>query len=118
MPLTKSGQQATMGAKKPGLMTIIKGGMKILAGRVRRDTQKDEQGKNLCTQMSETCLGAYNSVINTTRIRDVHTMNSDRQPERCYKPSPAIWCSIFEITKHVLCQPLLSRPETSQIAFR
>lgn len=45
MPLTKSGQQATMGAKKPGLMTIIKGGMKILAGRVRRDTQKDEQEK-------------------------------------------------------------------------
>jgi hypothetical protein len=47
-PTTESGKQASVGTeKKPGFMTMVKGEMKILAGKMSGDEHKVEEGKRI-----------------------------------------------------------------------
>ena len=48
LPTTSMGKRESVGAeKKPGFMTVVKGEMKILAGKMSRDEQKVEEGKKI-----------------------------------------------------------------------
>ncbi|KAH0834206.1 hypothetical protein J3R83DRAFT_11518 [Lanmaoa asiatica] len=48
LPTTMEDKRASLGAeKKPGFMTVVKGEMKILAGKVSGDEHKVEEGKKL-----------------------------------------------------------------------
>lgn len=47
-PAASTGKRASVGTeKKPGLMTMVKGEMKILAGKMSGDEHKVEEGKKL-----------------------------------------------------------------------
>lgn len=48
LPASRAGKRASVGAeKKPGFMTMVKGEMKILAGKMSGDEHKVEEGKKL-----------------------------------------------------------------------
>lgn len=48
LPTTRTGKRASVGAeKKPGFMTMVKGEVKILAGKMSGDEQKVEEGKKI-----------------------------------------------------------------------
>ncbi|KAG8215375.1 hypothetical protein J3R82DRAFT_8973 [Butyriboletus roseoflavus] len=44
---TNTGKPAPVGAEKPGFITLVKGEMKILAGKMSGDEHKVEEGKKL-----------------------------------------------------------------------
>lgn len=48
LPTTRTGKSASVGAeKKPGFVTMVKGEMKILAGKMSGDEHKVEEGKKI-----------------------------------------------------------------------
>jgi len=48
LPTLRTGKRASVGAeKKPGFMTMVKGEMKILAGKMSGDEHKVEEGKKI-----------------------------------------------------------------------
>lgn len=47
LPTTTTARRASVGTEKPGFMTMVKGEMKILAGKMSGDEHKIEEGKRL-----------------------------------------------------------------------